>query len=117
MSIVEETAVAIDLRIGAFGKNFRDPLGVQRRSEFRASRLLDTVRRPQNLRLASKCDQLPRRPSGVTGREAPVVRRVPVLRRDHEWKLRLHPIRHRNHFVAAWHGQRTSREEIILKIN
>ena len=52
MAVIEEAAVAIDLRIGALAKDTRDAIEVQARMKRRAGRLLDAMHGPENLRLS-----------------------------------------------------------------
>jgi hypothetical protein len=49
--------------------------------------------------------------------EAPVVGRVPILRRDHQIKTTLDPIHDGNHFIAVRNTQRASWQKIVLNID
>ena len=46
-----------------------------------------------------------------------MVRRVPILRRDHEFEMWLHAVRNQDDFVTVRHRQRTPGQEVVLKIN
>src|SRR5438876_2094086 len=50
-------------------------------------------------------------------REAAVIGRMPILRRDDEFELGLKLVDQRNNRVALWHRQRTAGTEIVLKID
>src|ERR1051326_6760227 len=52
----------------------------------------------------------------MTGREAAMVRGVPILRGDDQWKLRLELIDNRDNLVTEGHRQRAAGQEIVLYV-
>lgn len=117
MRIIEECTVAVDHSIGSFVENVGNSACVKCGSDFSAARILNAMHRPQNLFDAIEKDALARLFARVIGCEAPVVGRMPVLRRDDEFEALLQFIHDWNYFVAARYSQAAARQEIILKIN
>ena len=117
MTVVKETAVAVDLAIRALAKDLADPLALQPRRELRARRALDTMIRPEDLIEAVQIDGVAGRLAGMLTGERAVVGRVPVLRRHNQIELRHQPIRDRDHLVAIRHRQRAAGQKIDLNID
>ena len=80
MPVVKKAAVAVDLPIRAFAENPRHAVEIQAGMELRAERTLNTMNGPKDLRQPVQLDHLARRPAGMVGGKAAVVRWVPVLR-------------------------------------
>src|SRR5713101_1516640 len=108
MSVVEESAVAVDLRIGSLVENVRDLARVEGTGKLRAVRFLDTMHRPKNLLDPVEHDAVARCFARVIRGEAAVVWRMPVLRRDDEIETSLQFIGQRKDLVAARDCQRAS---------
>src|SRR5204863_6992176 len=86
MSVVEETAVAINRRGRSFGKHFRDPIAPEVGRQLRALRSLNTMRGPKRLWQPVKLDVLEWLSSGMICGKAAVISRMPILCRDDEVK-------------------------------
>jgi hypothetical protein len=81
MGVVEERTITIDVSLGAFVENMSDAAGLDRWGEFSAARILNAMRRPENLFDAVENDAFARLFARMIGCEAAMVWRMPILRR------------------------------------
>ena len=116
-SVVEESAVAVDLRIDPFEKDFLDLRCLESRSQLSAEGSLDAVDRPQDLFQPSELYPVSRPTARMAGREASVIGRVPVLGGDDSLKSTLKLIGDRDYLVAARHSQGPTGKEVVLEID
>ena len=82
-----------------------------------AGSVLNAMDRPQDLRQTVQIDDVARLAVLVMGREAAVIGRMPVLRRDDEIESLLHAIGDRDDLVTARHRESAARNKVILKID
>src|SRR5262249_1308132 len=80
-------------------------------------RTLDAVVGPKNLRAISDGNRLVRPAAGMLGGEGLVTRRMPVLGQDHVAETPRQPVDDRHHLVAARHGERAARTEVVLDVD
>src|SRR5882724_6055953 len=100
MSVVEETAIAIDLRIGSLRENLRNASYIQTGSKRRPGRSSYTVGRPKHLRQPTQLNHLSRFFSRMLGGKAAVLGGMPILRGDDQVEKGLEAIRERDYLVA-----------------
>ena len=117
MAVVEEAAVAIDLRIGAFAKHLGDPAAIEAGVQLGTARALHAVRGPHDLWQATELGELADLLAGVIDREALVAGRMPVLRRDDRIEDALEAGGDRDRLVTARYGERASGTEVVLEID
>src|SRR5438132_3864037 len=117
MGVVEERAIAVDAWIDSLVEHMSDPFGVERRGQLSAARVLNAMHRPKNLLDAVEHDAVTRFFTRVIYSETPMVRRMPVLRRENDIEASLQFIGQWNDFVTARHRQGAARQKIILKID
>jgi hypothetical protein len=75
------------------------------------------MHRPEDLPQAVQVDYIPDFHPQVIGREAAVVVRMPILRRDHQGELPNQPIGHGNNGISIRHGQGPARTKVVLDIH
>src|SRR6266550_3081359 len=117
MAVVEQAAVAVDGRVRAFWKNPGNPFSVETGVQFSAAGSLNAMRGPQRLWQSFQHDLIEWFFPGMARRETPVIRRMPILRGDHERECRLEFVRDGNDRVSLRHGQRAARQEVVLNVN
>src|ERR1044071_9336131 len=117
MPVIKQTAVTVDPCVRALLEHFGDAILLQTCWESRTWGVLDTMRRPERLRQTIEVNLLEYFFAGMICREAAMVRRMPILRRDHKRKHRLQLVRNRNYRVAVRDSQGTAVEEVVLDIN
>src|SRR6266498_749099 len=117
MGIVEEGAVAVYERVDSLVEHMSDSARVERWSKLSSVRVLNTVHWPQDLFDSVEHDAIPRFLALMICREAAVVGRMPILRRDDEIKVPLQFVGERDDFITVWHGQRATGQKVILKID
>ena len=73
-----------DFRFTPRAEDVLDSAYIQSRREFRATRFLNTMGRPEHLRQAIEFDHVTRLLAGMIAGKAAMVRRMPILRGDDE---------------------------------
>ncbi len=84
--------------------------------ELGARRPFDAVVGPQRLRAVFHLDGLEGLPAGMAAGERGVPLGMPVLGQDHMRKTPRQAVDRRHDGVALWHGKRTARAEIELRV-
>jgi hypothetical protein len=75
------------------------------------------VYRPERLFDSTQYDLIARLLAWMICGKAPVIRRVPILRTDHQVKRCLYRICNRNHRFAVRNWQRAAFDKIVLQVN
>ena len=117
LRVVEERAVTVDIAVNTLSKNSLETGRIKCRRELGASTILDTMRRPENLRDTVQIDDLTDLVPRVIRGKASVLGRMPILGGQHEIKAILESIDHGDHFVPSWYCQRTAGQKIVLDVN
>ena len=112
-----ERRIGIDRARHALAQHQRGMRNVERGVERGAVRALHAMVRPQRLRTVRRDDGLERLLARMRRREGKMPGRMPVLRQHHIAKPRRQPIDHRHDFIAARHGERAARTEIVLHVD
>src|SRR6266576_1250613 len=97
MPVIEQTTVTIDPCVRALLEHFGDATLFQTCWESRTECVLDAMHRPERLRQTVQINLLEGLFAQMIYREAAVVHRMPILRRDHNRKYRLQLVRNRNY--------------------
>src|SRR6266404_5891187 len=117
MPVNEQTAVTVSPCVRALLEHFGDATLFQTCWESRTECVLDAMHWPERLRQTIRINLLEDLFAWMICREAAVVRRMPILRRDHKRKHRLQLVRNRNYRVAVRDSQGAAGKEIVLDIN
>src|SRR6266404_4754125 len=117
MPVIKQTAVTVDPCVRALLEHFGDAILLQTCRESRTWGVLDAMCRPERLRQTIQINLLEGLFARMICREAAVVSRMPILRRDHKRKNRLQLVRNRNYRVAVRDSQGAAGKEIVLDIN
>src|SRR5580765_4422410 len=100
MPVIKQTAVTVDPCVRALLEHFDDAILLQTCRESRTWGVLDAMCRPERLPQTIEVNLLEDLSAGMICREAAMVRRMPILRRDHERESRLKSVCDGNHSIA-----------------
>ena len=116
MTVVEESAVAVDLGIAAFSENVIDQFGIQMLAELSSFRSLDTVSWPEGLWDSIQINGLTDVFLRMIVGKADVVFGMPVLRGDYEFVVGYEFVDDGDSFISLGHGESSSGKEVVLNV-